>query len=84
MPGTALNNKAGQLSAMANLLYDFMPGSVITPYVGAGLGVGFVDSNQSLGSTVFAYQAMIGAAYNITEYFGSRSKVAMSARPIQA
>ena len=34
---------------MANLLYDFMPTSVITPYIGAG--VAFVDSNSSLGST---------------------------------
>src|SRR5216684_3717971 len=45
VPGTAINNQVGQLGIMANLLYDFMPGSVITPYIGAGAGVGFVDSN---------------------------------------
>ena len=33
------------------------PSSVITPYIGAGAGVGFVDSNASLGSTVFAIGA---------------------------
>ena len=36
LPGTALNNQVGQLGIMANLLYDFMPASVITPYIGAG------------------------------------------------
>jgi OmpA-OmpF porin, OOP family len=65
IPGTAINGKVGQVTAMANILYDFMPTSVITPYIGAGAGVAFVDSNQSLGSTQFAYQAMVGLAYNI-------------------
>ncbi len=67
IPGTAINGKVGQLNVMANLLYDFMPTSVITPYVGAGAGVAFVDSNSSLGSTQFAYQGMIGVAYNVNE-----------------
>ncbi|SKA37272.1 Outer membrane protein OmpA [Enhydrobacter aerosaccus] len=65
IPGTALTNKVGQLTVMANALYDFMPASVITPYIGAGLGIAFVDSNSALGSTQFAYQGMVGLAYNI-------------------
>jgi outer membrane protein OmpA-like peptidoglycan-associated protein len=69
VPGTAINNQVGQLGIMANLLYDFMPGSVITPYIGAGAGVGFVDSNQSLGSTVFAYQGIIGLGWNVDTNF---------------
>jgi outer membrane protein OmpA-like peptidoglycan-associated protein len=69
IPGTALNNQVGQLGILANLLYDFMPASVITPYVGAGAGVGFVDSNQSLGSTVFAYQGIVGLAWNADTNF---------------
>jgi Surface antigen len=28
---------------MANVLYDFLSGTTITPYVGAGVGVDFVD-----------------------------------------
>ncbi len=67
IPGTAINGKVGQLNVMANLLYDFMPTSVITPYIGAGAGVAFVDSNSSLGSTQFAYQSMVGVAYNVSE-----------------
>ncbi|HSS82192.1 MAG TPA: OmpA family protein, partial [Reyranella sp.] len=48
----------------ANLLYDFAPQSLITPYIGAGAGIGFVDSNSSLGSTVFAFQGILGVGYN--------------------
>src|SRR6185436_1772231 len=68
-PGTAINNKVGQLGIMANLLYDFMPASVITPYIGAGAGLGLVDSNGSLGSTVFAYQGIVGLAWNVDTNF---------------
>ncbi|MBV8190972.1 MAG: hypothetical protein JOY64_09850 [Alphaproteobacteria bacterium] len=53
--GTAVQSRVGQLAIMANLLYDFMPASLSTPYVGAGAGIECVDGNQSLGSTVFAY-----------------------------
>src|SRR5262245_3765007 len=69
VPGTAINNQVGQLGVLANLLYDFMPASVITPYIGAGAGVGFVDSNASLGSTVFAYQGIIGLGWNVDTNF---------------
>jgi outer membrane protein OmpA-like peptidoglycan-associated protein len=68
-PGTAINNKVGQLGIMANLLYDFMPASVITPYIGAGAGLGLVDGNSSLGSTVFAYQGIVGLAWNVDTNF---------------
>ena len=67
IPGSAINGKVGQLTVMANLLYDFMPTSVITPYIGAGAGVAFIDGNSSLGDTQFAYQAMLGVAYNVSE-----------------
>src|SRR5206468_3697452 len=38
IPGTAINGKVGQATAMANLLYDFMPTSSFTPYIGVGAG----------------------------------------------
>ena len=69
VPGAAINGQVGQLGILANLLYDFMPGSVITPYIGAGAGVAFVDSNSSLGSTQFAYQGIIGVSYNVDTNF---------------
>jgi outer membrane protein OmpA-like peptidoglycan-associated protein len=54
---------------MANALYDFFPGAMVTPYVGAGAGVAFVDANIqgcSLCLTMFAYQGILGIGYNAT------------------
>ncbi|CAN5918995.1 OmpA family protein [soil metagenome] len=68
-PGTGVNNQIGQLGIMANLLYDFMPASVITPYIGAGAGLGLVDGNSSLSSTVFAYQGIIGLGWLVDTNF---------------
>ena len=64
-----MNNQVGQLGIMANLLYDFMPASVITPYIGAGAGLGLVDGNSSLGSTVFAYQGIVGLGWIVDTNF---------------
>jgi outer membrane protein OmpA-like peptidoglycan-associated protein len=69
IPGTALTNKAGQLTALMNLSYDFMPRSIVTPYIGAGAGIAFIDSNSSLGSTQFAWDALAGVRYNVTSAF---------------
>jgi outer membrane protein OmpA-like peptidoglycan-associated protein len=58
-----------QVSVLANVLYDFAPGATITPYIGAGAGVAFVDPSISPGctmcSTQFAYQGIIGIGYNM-------------------
>jgi outer membrane protein OmpA-like peptidoglycan-associated protein len=64
-----------QLGITANLLYDFAPGAVITPYIGAGAGIGFVDgfdvfgNTSSLSNTVFAYQGIIGLGWNVDQNF---------------
>ncbi|MDP2376428.1 OmpA family protein [Reyranella sp.] len=65
-PGSAVSGKTGQLNVMGNVYYDFMAQERFNPYIGAGLGVAFIDSNTALGSTQFAWQAMVGARYNIT------------------
>ena len=64
-----VGNQIGQLGILANLLYDFMPGATITPYIGAGAGIGLVDGNSSLSSTVFAYQGIVGLAWNVDQNF---------------
>jgi outer membrane protein OmpA-like peptidoglycan-associated protein len=66
LPGTALNGKAGQLTALVNLVYDFFPTSTITPYIGAGAGIAFIDSNNALGSTQFAWDALVGVKYQVS------------------
>ncbi|MBY0324288.1 MAG: OmpA family protein [Reyranella sp.] len=60
------------INVMGNLYYDFLAGGRFVPYVGAGAGVAFLNAgalNNSLTSTQFAYQAMVGAGYNIDETF---------------
>jgi outer membrane protein OmpA-like peptidoglycan-associated protein len=66
-----VRGRIDQVSVMANLLYDFMPTSVITPYIGAGAGIAFVDTTIqgcNLCSTQFAYQAILGVAYNMDAF----------------
>ncbi len=60
----AITGQISQVTAMANFLYDFNATGTIVPYIGAGAGVGFVDSDLNLGSTVFAYQGILGIGYN--------------------
>jgi outer membrane protein OmpA-like peptidoglycan-associated protein len=51
---------------MANALYDFRFGWPIVPYVGAGIGIAFVNAsalNASTSSTQFAYQGIVGLGY---------------------
>jgi OOP family OmpA-OmpF porin len=58
-----------QVSVMANVLYDFFPGAMVTPYVGGGVGVGFVDANIQgckMCLTMFAYQGIAGVGFNAT------------------
>jgi OOP family OmpA-OmpF porin len=63
------SGQINQISAMANVLYDFAPGATITPYIGAGAGIAFVDPSLSSGctmcSTQFAYQGILGVGYNV-------------------
>jgi len=61
-----------QISVMANLLYDFNAGGTIVPYIGAGAGIAFLNTNLlnvSANSTQFAYQAILGVGYNIDPMF---------------
>jgi OmpA-OmpF porin, OOP family len=54
------SSNIGQLGILAN---------VITPYIGADIGIGFVDGTSSLSSTVFAFQGIIGASWHIDNNF---------------
>ena len=61
-----------QTAIMANAFYDFLAGGPIVPYIGAGLGIAFVNASALGGytsSTNFAYQGMIGVGWNIDPQF---------------
>ncbi len=59
---------------MANVFYDLDTGGPLKPYIGGGVGVGFVDVNYAPSattiiddnSTEFAWQAMAGVAYEVS------------------
>ena len=59
-------------SYMLNLFYDFKNNSKISPYTGVGLGVFSCkfknsDTNYSKTDQVLGYQAVLGAAYKLTD-----------------
>lgn len=63
-----------QTGILANVYLDFLPDSVIRPYIGAGAGVVESDLSVSVGgftasgdSTEFAYRLAAGASYEITD-----------------
>jgi outer membrane protein OmpA-like peptidoglycan-associated protein len=73
-PGGFANvrGKIDQVSVMANLLYDFFPGATITPFIGAGAGIAFVDTTIqgcNMCSTQFAYQGILGIGWNVSPAF---------------
>ncbi len=80
LAGTAarsnFSGEAHQLHVMGKVLYDFIPASTITPYIGAGAGIAFVDGNSFLQNTVFAYEGILGVGYNID----SQWRVALEGR----
>ena len=64
-----VNGRIEQVSVMANVLYDFFPGATVTPYIGGGAGVAFVDANIQgckMCLTMFAYQGILGLGFNAT------------------
>jgi outer membrane protein OmpA-like peptidoglycan-associated protein len=65
----SVNNQISQVAVMANLLYDFLPQATVTPYMGAGAGVAFVDGNYPLSSAQFAYQGIVGLGWNVDANF---------------
>jgi opacity protein-like surface antigen len=76
--GALVDDGQGSVSTtylMANAYYDFPAFGAVQPYVGAGIGLGFVDvdyspSNVSIiddEATVFAYQAMVGASVAVSD-----------------
>lgn len=74
---TGLADASGEVNSTAFMLngyYDIPMGSVVTPYVGAGVGVAHVNAEDFTAGgasiadeddTVFAYQAMAGVEMNV-------------------
>ena len=78
--GAALNGPTGKLkstSLMANLLIDFNEQATFSPYLGAGLGLANVEADGfgvsaipavlNSDETVFAYQLIAGAGWDVSQ-----------------
>ena len=65
----AITGRISQTSIMANFLYDFNATGAFVPYIGAGAGVGLVDSDFQMNSTVFAYQGIVGLGWIVDTNF---------------
>jgi OOP family OmpA-OmpF porin len=83
----AITGRIAQTSIMANFLYDFNATGTFVPYIGAGAGVGLVDSDYQMNSVTFAYQGILGVGYNATpnlrfnldgRYFGTTNPTVAS------
>lgn len=78
-----------QVAIFANAYYDFDFGTVVSPYVGAGLGIAFVDVDFSPSAveiideneTAFAYQLMAGLNYALTDNFDLFTEYAFRGTP---
>ncbi|MEM6687877.1 MAG: outer membrane beta-barrel protein [Planctomycetota bacterium] len=62
----------GVFSIMKNLLWDFENSTALTPYLGGGIGIAFVDaelttpsSTIAIDDAAFAYQAIAGASAEV-------------------
>jgi len=75
--GDLVADGQGDLSTtfvMANVFYDFNTGGRLTPFIGGGAGIGFVDVNYAPSgvaiiqddATEFAYQGVAGVAYEVS------------------
>ena len=53
--GVSVNGDIQTYYLLANAWYDFKFDSMFQPYVGGGLGIGFVDGNTTFGASPFGY-----------------------------
>ena len=59
------------LALMGNVYYDFDLELPVTPYLGAGIGVGFIEVDPvNDEATEFAWNIMFGASYGVTDTIG--------------
>lgn len=66
IPDVVLDSSIQINSLMSNAIYNFRNTSVITPYIGAGIGVAWIDI-EDFSDTEFAYQLLAGVALSVSK-----------------
>lgn len=80
--GAVLKGTWGVQTLLANVYLDFHNSTAFTPYIGAGLGMGFINSrytwetagvslSKSASNTVFAWSIGAGCSYAFNEYISA-------------
>jgi len=64
---TTPNGDFSTIVGMLNVYYDIDTGTVVTPYVGAGIGGGYAVYDDTGDDPVFAYQGIVGASFYLAE-----------------
>ncbi len=62
LPTSRLDEKTNTHIIMSNLVYDIQNNTMITPYLGAGIGIGWEEEAEG---TEFAYQFLAGISYEV-------------------
>ncbi len=68
LPSGGLDGAVDIKTLMGNGIYNFKSSSSVTPYVGAGLGIAWVDADK-LDDSVFAYQFLAGIDMAMNDNF---------------
>jgi opacity protein-like surface antigen len=67
----SLSGEVMTSSLMLNIFYEFLPRSLVSPFVGAGIGIanviGDIDYYDDENDTVFAYQLAAGVAFALNQ-----------------
>ena len=75
-----IQGKVKNLNVMANAYFEYPVNSLITPYVGVGLGMAqirgtgltlnlpIIGQKRNVQDTVFAYQLIAGVGFNVTDH----------------
>ena len=62
-----LGNDASMSSVLGNLYFDIPTSSMVTPYLGAGVGYGWAEDDAGRNTDGFAYALTAGAAVDLTD-----------------
>lgn len=65
-PSGDVDGSVDMKTLMANGIYNFKNNSVVTPYLGAGLGIAWIDSDN-IDGTEFAYQVLAGVGMGMND-----------------
>jgi opacity protein-like surface antigen len=62
-----VGDDASMTTVLGNVYFDWKTDSIFTPYVGAGVGYGWVNADHGLSDDGFTYALMAGASVDLSQ-----------------